>query len=65
VYNKAYINKRVLFNVLSTVLKQPFIDGILYILTYISLICDPYALVYMLDNVLIPLPLDLYIINLK
>jgi hypothetical protein len=65
VYNRAYINKRVLFNVLSTVLKQPSTDSILCILTYISLIRDPYTLVHVPNNVLTALPLDLHIINLE
>jgi hypothetical protein len=65
VYNRTYINKRVLFNVLSTVLKRPSIDSILCILTYISLIRDPRALVHVPNNVLIALPLDLYIVDLK
>jgi hypothetical protein len=65
VYNRAYINKRVLFNVLSTVLKRPSIDSILRILTYISLIRDPHALVHVPDDVLTALPLDLSIVDLK
>ena len=65
VYNGAYINKRVEFDVLSTILKQPSIDSILYILTYISLIRDPRALVDMPNNVLIALPPNPAIIKLK
>jgi hypothetical protein len=65
VYNRAYINKRVLFNVLSTVLEQPFTNGILRMLTYISLMRDPRALVHVPNDVLIALPLDPEIVALE
>jgi hypothetical protein len=65
VYNRAYINKRVPFNVLSAVLERPSIDGILYMLTYMSLMRDPRALVHMPNNVLTALPPDLYIVDLE
>ncbi|KAH7304644.1 hypothetical protein BKA65DRAFT_375297, partial [Rhexocercosporidium sp. MPI-PUGE-AT-0058] len=64
VYNEAYINERVSFNVLSTVVERPSVNDILCILTYISLIRDPCALIHVLDDVLITLPFDLSIINL-
>jgi hypothetical protein len=51
VYNRAYINERVPFNVLSAVLERPLADGILCMLTYTALIRDPHALVYV-DNIL-------------
>ncbi|KAH8748340.1 hypothetical protein BGZ57DRAFT_776637, partial [Hyaloscypha finlandica] len=65
VYNRAYINKRVLFNILSTILEQPSIDRILYILTHISLIYNPRVLVDMPNNILIALPPNPAIIELK
>jgi hypothetical protein len=65
VYNGAYINKRVPFNVLSTILEWPSINSILYILTYISLIRNPRILVHVLNDVLIALLLDLDIVALK
>ncbi len=46
-------------------LERPSIDGVLRILTYISLIRDPRAPVHVPDNVLAALPLDLDIIALK
>jgi len=55
----------VLFNVLSAVLEQPSINSVLYMLTYISLIQDPCMLIYILNNVLAALLLDLDIIALK
>jgi len=65
VYNGAYINERVLFDVLSTILERPSIDGILCMLTHISLMCNPRALVYVPDDVLIALPPDLCIVDLE
>ena len=65
VYNRAYINKRILFNILSIILERLSINNILYILTYMSLIRDPYTLVHVLNNVLIALPLDPDIVALK
>jgi len=65
VYNKAYINKQVLFDILSAVLKQPSVDGVLRMLTHISLIQDPCALIYILDNVLAALPPNLDITALE
>jgi Protein of unknown function (DUF3435) len=65
VYNGAYINERVPFDVLSAVLERPSVDGILYMLTYMSLIRDPRAPVHMPNNVLAAFPLDLYIVDLE
>jgi len=65
VYNGAYINERVLFNVLSTILERLSIDGILRILTHMSLIYNPRALVHVPDNVLIVLPPDPSIVDLE
>jgi hypothetical protein len=65
VYNRAYINKRVPFDILSAILEQPFADSILRMLTYISLMRNPRALVYMPDNVLVALPPDPYIVDLE
>ena len=65
IYNRAYINKRVLFDVLSIVLKQPSIDNILYILTYMSLIYNPRILIDVPNNILIILSLNPIIIKLE
>ncbi len=65
VYNRAYINKRVLFNVLSAVLERLSAAGILYMLTHMSLIRDFRALVYVPDDVLVVLPPDLKIVTLE
>ncbi|KAH6696617.1 hypothetical protein BKA61DRAFT_622814 [Leptodontidium sp. MPI-SDFR-AT-0119] len=58
VYNGAYINERVPFDVLSAVLERPSADGILRMLTYMSLMRDPRALVQVPDDVLAALPPD-------
>jgi hypothetical protein len=65
VYNGAYINKRVPFDVLSTVLERPSVDGILRMLTHISLIRDPRAPVHVPNNVLTALPPDPNIVDLE
>jgi hypothetical protein len=65
IYNRAYIIKRVLFDVLSIVLKQPSIDNILYILTYMSLIYNPRILIDVPNNILIILSLNPIIIKLE
>jgi hypothetical protein len=65
VYNRAYINKRVPFDVLSAVLERPSADGILRMLTHMSLIRDPRAPVHMPDDVLAALPLDPDIVALE
>ena len=65
VYNGAYINKRVPFDVLSAVLKRPSADGILRMLTHMSLMRDPCAPVHIPDDVLAALPLDPDIVALK
>jgi hypothetical protein len=52
VYNRAYINKQVLFDILSAVLERPSADSILCILTYISFIQDPCIPIYIPDNIL-------------
>jgi hypothetical protein len=64
-YNEAYINKRVPFNVLFAVLERPFINGILYIFTHMSLMRDPRVPVNVPDDVLVTLSLDLNIIALE
>ncbi|KAL5315253.1 hypothetical protein ACEPPN_017905 [Leptodophora sp. 'Broadleaf-Isolate-01'] len=51
VYNGAYINERVPFDVLSAVLERPSADGILRMLTYISLMRDPRAPIHVPDDV--------------
>ena len=65
VYNGAYINERVPFDVLSTVLEQPSVDGILRILTHMSLIRDPRALVDVPNDVLVALPPNPVIVELE
>ncbi|KAH9209210.1 hypothetical protein DL95DRAFT_438073 [Leptodontidium sp. 2 PMI_412] len=57
VYNGAYINERVPFDVLSAILERPSADSILRMLTYMSLMRDPRALVHVPD-VLAALPPD-------
>jgi hypothetical protein len=65
VYNGAYINERVGFDVLSTVLERPSADGILRILTHMSLMRDPRAPVHVPDDVLAALPPDPDIVALE
>jgi hypothetical protein len=65
VYNGAYINKWVLFDVLSTILKRFFVDGVLYMLIYMSLMWDPYTLIQVPNDVLTTLPPDLDITALE
>lgn len=64
-YNGAYIDERVPFDVLSAVLERPSADGILRMLTHISLMRDPRALVHVPDDVLTALPLDPSIVDLE
>jgi hypothetical protein len=49
VYNGAYINERLGFDVLSTVLEQPSTDNILRILAHMSLTRDPRAPLHVPD----------------
>jgi len=65
VYNRAYINERVPFDVLSAVLKRPSADGILCMLTHMSFMLDPRALVHVPDDVLAALPPDPEIVALE
>ncbi len=65
VYNGAYINERVLFDVLSAVLERPSTDGILRMLTHMRLVRDPRAPVHVPDNVLAALLLDPDIVALE
>lgn len=65
VYNGAYINERVPFDVLSAVLERPSADGILRMLTHMSLMRDPRAPVHVPDDVFAALPSDLYIVDLE
>jgi len=65
VYNEAYINKKVPFNVLFAVLERPFIDGIFRMLTHMSLMRDPRALVHVPDDVFAALSSDLHIVDLE
>ncbi|KAH6714804.1 hypothetical protein BKA61DRAFT_674126 [Leptodontidium sp. MPI-SDFR-AT-0119] len=63
-YNGAYINERVPFDVLSAILERPSADSILRMLTYMSLMRDPRALVHVPD-VLAALPPDPSIVGLE
>ena len=65
VYNGAYINERVPFDVLSAVLERPSADGILRMLTHMSLMRDPRAPVHVPDDVLVALPPDPDIVALE
>jgi hypothetical protein len=65
VYNKAYINKKVLFNVLFAILKRPSADSILRMLIHMSLMHDPRALINTLNDVFAALSFNLAIVELK
>ncbi|KAG4427387.1 hypothetical protein IFR05_017130 [Cadophora sp. M221] len=58
VYNGAYINERVRFDVQSAVLERPSADGVLRMLTHMSLMRDPRAPIHVPDDVLAALPPD-------
>ncbi|KAF8846611.1 hypothetical protein BDZ45DRAFT_787526 [Acephala macrosclerotiorum] len=65
IYNEAYIDKKVPFDVLSIVLERPSTNGILRIFTHMSLMRDPRAPVHVPDDVLAALPSDPYIVDLE
>ena len=65
VYNGAYINERVRFDVLSAVLERPSADGVLRMLTHMSLMRDPRAPVHVPNDVLAALPPNQDIIALE
>jgi len=65
VYNGAYINERVPFDVLSAVLERPSADGILRMLIHMSLMRDPRAPVHVPDDVFAALPPDPSIVDLE
>jgi len=58
VYNGSYINERVRFDVQSAVLERPSADGVLRMLTHMSLMRDPRAPVHVPDDVLAALSPD-------
>jgi hypothetical protein len=58
VYNGSYINERVRFDVQSAVLERPSADGVLRMLTHMSLMRDPRAPIHVPDDVLAALPPD-------
>ncbi|KAG9244780.1 hypothetical protein BJ878DRAFT_479840 [Calycina marina] len=58
VYNGSYINERVRFDVESAVLERPSTDGVLRMLTHMSLMRDPRAPIHVPDDVLAALPSD-------
>jgi hypothetical protein len=65
VYNRSYINERVRFDVQSAVLERPSADGVLRMLTHMSLMRDPRALIHIPDDVLAALPPDPDIVALE
>ncbi|KAG4430542.1 hypothetical protein IFR05_013980 [Cadophora sp. M221] len=65
VYNGAYINERMRFDVQSAVLERPSADGVLRMLTHMSLMRDPRAPIHVADDVLAALPPDPNITALK
>jgi hypothetical protein len=64
-FNGAYINERVRFDVQSAVLERPSIDEVLRILTHMSLMRDPRAPIHVPDGLLAAFPLDLKIVALE
>jgi hypothetical protein len=58
VYNGSYINERVRFDMQSAVLECPSADGVLRMLTHMSLMRDPRAPIHVPDDVLAALPPD-------
>jgi hypothetical protein len=48
VFSKLYLNKKVKFDVQSTFLDRPSINGLTKAFTYISLTCDLYTLKHVL-----------------
>jgi hypothetical protein len=65
VFNGAYINERVRFDVQSAVLERPSADGVLRMLTHMSLMRDPRAPVHVPDDVLAAFPPDHHITALE
>jgi hypothetical protein len=57
-HNGHYANERVRFDVQNAGLELPSADGILKMLTYMSLMLDPRALIHVLDEILAAFPLD-------
>ena len=64
-FNGSYINERVRFDVQSAVLERPSVDGVLRMLTHMSLMCDPRAPIHVPDDVLAALPPDPDIVALE
>lgn len=65
VFNGAYINERVRFDVQSAVLERPSADGVLRVLTHMSLMRDPRAPIHAPDDILAALPPDQEIVALE
>jgi hypothetical protein len=57
-HNGHYANEKVRFDVQSAGLGRPSVDGVLRMLTHMSLMCDPCAPVHVPDEVLAALPPD-------
>ncbi|KAF7944137.1 hypothetical protein EAE96_010541 [Botrytis aclada] len=65
VYNGAYINERIRFDVQSAVFERPSADGVLRMLTHMSLMRDPRAPVVVPNDILAALPPDPHITALE
>lgn len=65
IYNGAYINEKVKFDVQSAFLERPSAHGLLRALTHMGLTCDPRAPTFVPDEVFRALPPDLEIVELK
>jgi hypothetical protein len=59
-YNRHYANEKVQFDVQSASLRRPSVDGVLRMLTHMSLMCDPPALVHVPNEYLATLPRSCY-----
>jgi hypothetical protein len=64
-HNRHYANEKVRFDVQSAGLRRPSADGVLRMLTHMSLICDSRALVHVPKEVLAALPPNPVITALK
>jgi hypothetical protein len=64
-HNRHYANEKVRFNIQSASLRRPSVDGVLCMLTHMSLMCNPHALVHIPDDYLDTLPPNPAITALK
>jgi hypothetical protein len=65
VFNAAYLNKKVRFDVQAAFLKRPFNDGLTCAFTHMSLTCKPYAPTTVLEEVINALPPNHDIVRLE